>query len=80
MKGRPAASDPNVYWEVGIPASLAAKVELALYDPVFGKIRYGARAELIQRLLAQWLEERRPQRAEERTNDDNTRKSGNATV
>lgn len=52
---RPRNLDPNVAWATEIPSSLAAKVELALYDPVRQNIQYGARRKLLVALLSDWL-------------------------
>lgn len=56
-RGRKPHSDPPVQWFTNIPQSLAAKVELLLYDPVTQKPRYGGRSGLIQILLRRWVEE-----------------------
>jgi len=55
--GRKALLDPPVRWELSLPSSLAAQVEVLLADPVRGKTSYGARTKLITRLLREWLRE-----------------------
>lgn len=42
-------------WKVGLPAPLAGRVELALWDRVNKKPRYGMRGQLIEELLEQWV-------------------------
>lgn len=56
-RGRRPAADPPVEWYTSIPGSLAAKVELLLFDPVLNKPKYGGRSGLIQFLLRKWVEE-----------------------
>lgn len=55
-RGRKAHIDPPVNFVLSIPQSLAAKVELLLYDPTTGKPAYGGRSALIQQLLREWVE------------------------
>lgn len=55
-RGRKPSIDPPVDYVLSIPRSLAAKVELLLYDPVFGRPKYGGRSGLIQQLLRDWIE------------------------
>lgn len=52
--------EPHIRLDVEIPESLAAEVELLLFDPVRGKTRYGARQRLIENLLRKWVEESKP--------------------
>jgi metal-responsive CopG/Arc/MetJ family transcriptional regulator len=40
---------------ISLPNELAASVDLALFDPVRGRTRYGARSRLIAELLRKWL-------------------------
>ena len=40
---------------VSLPVALAADVDLALFDPLRGKIKYGARSRLVAGLLRKWL-------------------------
>lgn len=55
-RGRKAHSDPPVGWFVSIPGTLAAKVELLLFDPATAKPKYGGRSGLMQMLLREWVE------------------------
>lgn len=48
--------DPPVEVRVNIPESVLAEVDLRLFDPLRGRIRYGARSKLVTRLLRSWLE------------------------
>lgn len=57
-RGKVSHLDPPIKWRVNIPESIAAKVELMLLNPLTGDIRYGARSDLITKLLKQWLDER----------------------
>lgn len=52
-------ADRPVEWRVNLPSSLAAEIELMLYDARFGKIKYGARSDLIQALLREWLDKQK---------------------
>ena len=54
--GRKKKVDKPVEWKVNVPSTTAAQVELRLLDPVTHKTRYGARGQLITRLLNEWLE------------------------
>lgn len=54
-RGRKAHIDPPVNVMVSLPTSLNAKVELLLYDPILQKPRYGARSDLIEQLLREWV-------------------------
>ena len=56
---RPRHADPPVEWRINIPESLAAQVNLKLWDPDRHAIRYGARSRLITHLLEIWLEHER---------------------
>lgn len=57
--------DPTIGWKVRISAVLAARVDLALWDKTLQKPRYGARRELIEGLLQEWLLSRTPEDARE---------------
>lgn len=57
--GRPKASVPYVEWAIIVPAPLAFQVEIRLVDPVTGKSAYGARSQLIQALLFDWIEKQK---------------------
>jgi len=57
MPRRPLA-DPPVEVSVSIPTTLLDKIDLLLFDPVRGRVRYGARSKLIQQLLKRWVDER----------------------
>ena len=54
-RGKVAHTDPPVKWRINVPQSVAAKVELMLFDPLKGEIKYGARSDLITKLLVEWL-------------------------
>jgi len=68
-RGRKPHIDPPAKFEVSIPTSLAARVELLLYDPIAGKPRYGGRSQLVQELLSQWVAGQISQNQTENTND-----------
>ena len=53
--GRKPYSEPRVQWKLYLPASIAAEVELLLLDPMREKVKYGARNELVETLLKEWL-------------------------
>ena len=53
--GRKPYSEPRVQWKFYLPETLAAEVELLLLDPMREKVRYGARNELMEKLLRDWL-------------------------
>ena len=55
-RGRKPNADPPTEWYISLPSTLAAKVELLLYDPVTQKAQYGGRSGLIQTLLRTWVE------------------------
>lgn len=55
MKPGRKRGPPYERWLVVVPTSIAAQVELRLLDPLLNQPRYGARAKLIQALLAKWL-------------------------
>ena len=57
--GRKPYAEPRVAWKVYLPQNLAAEIELLLLDPMREKIRYGARNELLERLLREWILEQR---------------------
>lgn len=54
--GRPINDDLNKSWKILLPATLAGKMEFMLRDPIHNKPIYGARAELIEALLLNWLD------------------------
>lgn len=45
-------------WNIFLTPAIANAVEEALHDPLTGKPQYGARAKLVTKLLAEWLERR----------------------
>lgn len=53
--GRKPLADPPVEKSLSLPGSLVAEVELRFYDPSTLKVRYGAFAALVERLLREWL-------------------------
>ena len=40
---------------ISLPIEVSADVDLALFDPIRGKIKYGARSRLVSQLLQSWL-------------------------
>jgi hypothetical protein len=58
-QGRPPNATPTVPWELRIPETLAAEVTLLLYDPLLCRPRVGARSDLCNRLLREWVERQR---------------------
>lgn len=52
--GRPQHTDPPRLWEISLPSSLCTHIEALLRDPLTGRTRYGARSQLIERLLREW--------------------------
>lgn len=54
--GRKPYTEPRAEWKVYLPSSLAAEVELLLIDPLREKVKYGARNELLEKLLRDWLQ------------------------
>lgn len=73
-RGRRARLDAPTRWEVSIPTSLAAEIELYILDPVRRTQAFGARSALVQRLLREWLERQKgaaidtPEKIPENTN------------
>lgn len=63
-RGRKPNTERSVRWRVEVRESLALKVELLLYDPLEEKVSWGARSNLINELLARWLEERQKAKEE----------------
>lgn len=57
---RPFNSEPIKKFKVCVPASLAARVELSLWDRINKKPRYGARGKVIEELLELWVEGKIP--------------------
>lgn len=53
--GRPVNDDLIKPWKVSLPATLAGRVEFMLRDPIHNKALYGARAELLEKLLEWWI-------------------------
>jgi metal-responsive CopG/Arc/MetJ family transcriptional regulator len=53
--GRPFSDRLRSDWKLSIDASLAAEVDLRLEDPVTRKPKYGARSQLVQLLLRDYL-------------------------
>lgn len=50
---------------ISLPTTLAADVDLVLFDPVRGKIKYGARSRLVAGLLLRWLRDKKNVKVEE---------------
>jgi len=55
-RGRKPQLDRPVDVMVSIPSTVAAKLELLLYDPLTGRPQYGGRSRLIQQLIREWIE------------------------
>lgn len=49
-------SEPYVQVKINIPATINARLELAIWDPVLKKPSYGKRSEIITSLIQEWLE------------------------
>lgn len=58
--GRKPLLVPTTEWKIRVPVDLAAKADLLNLDPVRGTIAYGARSDLITRLLREYLESLAP--------------------
>lgn len=58
-RGKKSLIDVPTLKHLSLPSSLVLEVENILHDPVRGKIRYGAFAELVTQLLHTWVEERK---------------------
>lgn len=56
---------------VSLPVTLSADVDLALFDPVRGKIKYGARSRLVAGLLTKWLAKRKKGKTDGENASDN---------
>lgn len=54
--GRPRKHEYQIDWKLQIDAPVAARVEQLLWDSALGKPRYGARNQLINELLREWLD------------------------
>ena len=57
-RGKKPAPEPLIQRHVWLPESLDAKLNLLLLNPTTGKVKYGARGDLINRLLQQYLSKR----------------------
>lgn len=56
MAGKKPNVDPRVEWKISLPSSVATEVMLSLpRDYAKGKVKHGARSELITQLLRAWL-------------------------
>ena len=49
-------AEPHVKWCAYVPQTLAAKVDLLLLDPFYARAKHGAKSELLQLLLQQWID------------------------
>lgn len=56
---RPQNPDLTKYWKICLPATLAGTVEFYLFDRLHNKPKYGARGELLTRLLSDWVAEQK---------------------
>jgi hypothetical protein len=54
--GKRKYADPRVSWHLHIPSTTAAQVELILLDPFLGQAKFGAKSELVTRLLEEWMQ------------------------
>lgn len=52
-------TQPRVRWELQLDADLAGEIELFLLNPATGRPRYGARNQLVESLLREWLRARK---------------------
>jgi hypothetical protein len=50
---------------ISLPIQVAADLDLALFDPVRGKIKYGSRSRLISGLVQRWLGKQKDAAAED---------------
>lgn len=57
---RPFNPEQIKNWKVGLPAPLAGRVELALWDRINNKPAYGKRSDLIAELLELWVSGKLP--------------------
>jgi hypothetical protein len=48
---------PTAQWKVYLDATLAARVEMLLWDATLQKPKYSERSKLIEALLTEWLEQ-----------------------
>jgi len=51
----PKRKEPRREIIVQLPEKLAAEVDVLLWNPVRGKVKYGARSDLISELLRRWV-------------------------
>lgn len=54
--GRPPLLIPTVAWKLKIPAPLAVKLDMLVFDPVKGINAYGQRSALVTRILREYIE------------------------
>lgn len=52
---RPQNPDLTKNWKICLPATLAGTVEFYLFDRLHNKPKYGSRAQLLTRLLSDWV-------------------------
>lgn len=55
-----AAAEPLVKLSIVLPRSLSERLDIMLLDPTRGRIAYGARSHLIERLLREYLSKLQP--------------------
>lgn len=53
---RPVSPELVTYWKIRLDSALAARVEIAMWDNVLKKPKYGSRKALIETLLREWLQ------------------------
>jgi metal-responsive CopG/Arc/MetJ family transcriptional regulator len=59
-------TEPYVQWKISVPGTLAARVEMLLFDPTHQKPGYAKRSQLITDLLSRWIAEQTGERASAR--------------
>ena len=54
--GRNKKTDPTVEVKIRVPSSLAARLELYIFDPIRKRASYGVRSTIFVNLLREWLD------------------------
>lgn len=65
-RGKKAFIDEPIHKKLSLPGSLVLEIEDILRDPVRGKVRYGAFADLVTSLLRKWVYELRARKEKEK--------------
>lgn len=55
---KPKSHEDQTQWSFLLPTELTAKVDLLLLDPMTGRVKYGSRKKLVEKLLREWLNKR----------------------